>query len=103
MFGVSLLNRPEDVKPRGHRHADDDRILFKLFFPFQGFRMLDSDQKGYLTADDLRKAADGQKLPFSNRAIREMVEEADVTGDGKVTADEFIHIMLQTSMFRTTR
>ena len=69
----------------------------------QGFSLLDRGQKGYLTLDDLRHAADSQQLPFSNRAIREMLQEADVTGDSKVTSDEFVHIMLQTSMFRTTR
>ncbi|XP_076466801.1 uncharacterized protein LOC143298026 [Babylonia areolata] len=83
---------------RGQGDGDDplDAIL-------QCFRMLDRDQKGYITASDLRHAAESQKLPLSNRAIREMIQEADVTGDSKVTSDEFIHIMLQSSLFRTVQ
>jgi Ca2+-binding EF-hand superfamily protein len=64
---------------------------------------LDEEQKGYITADDIRKAADGQKIPLSNRAIREMMQEADMKGDGKISANEFVRIMLQTSIFRTAR
>ncbi|KAK7108756.1 uncharacterized protein [Littorina saxatilis] len=67
------------------------------------FRMLDREQKGYLTIEDLRSVSDEQKLPLSNRAIREMIQEADVSGDARVTSDEFIHIMLQTSMFHAFR
>lgn len=69
----------------------------------QGFRLLDEGQKGYVTAEDLRKAADLQKLPLSNRAIREMIQDADLKGDSKISAEEFVRIMLQTSMFRTAR
>ncbi|KAL8592798.1 hypothetical protein ACOMHN_045952 [Nucella lapillus] len=80
---------------KGQRDGDDpyEDIL-------QCFRMLDRDQKGYITASDLRHAADSQKVPLSNRAIREMIQEADVSGDAKVTSDEFILIMLQSSTFR---
>lgn len=95
-FRVLIAGRRPESLPTDGR-------LYGLFLLFQGFRMLDNGQKGYLTADDLRQAAESQKLPFSNRAIREMIQEADVTGDGKITSDEFIHIMLQTSMFKTTR
>lgn len=81
------------------RCADSAYIL--LFF-IQGFGMLDVDRKGYLTAEDLRKAADSQKISLSNRAIREMIQEADISGDNKVSPEEFVHIMLQCSLFKTT-
>ncbi|KAK7476206.1 hypothetical protein BaRGS_00032560 [Batillaria attramentaria] len=69
----------------------------------QGFRLLDTDQKGYVTAADLRQASDSQKLSLSNRAIREMIQEADLTGDNKISPEEFVHIMLQCSMFKSSR
>ncbi|XP_048239423.1 uncharacterized protein LOC124122859 [Haliotis rufescens] len=68
----------------------------------QCFHLLDVSGKGFLTFSDLREAADHTQVRLSNRAVREMLQEADVTGDGKITPDEFVHIMLQTNTFRLT-
>nr|KAG5691608.1 hypothetical protein BaRGS_023736 [Batillaria attramentaria] len=117
-----------DVKGRGNRSkaytsevtgGHTSRISFLNFLQFvikgqgqgpdpledimQGFRLLDTDQKGYVTAADLRQASDSQKLSLSNRAIREMIQEADLTGDNKISPEEFVHIMLQCSMFKSSR
>ena len=63
--------------------------------------MLDTHGKGYLTFADLRRAADDVDCKLSNRMIREMVDEADTSGDGHISLDEFMIIMLRTSAFKT--
>ncbi|XP_046559411.1 uncharacterized protein LOC124268476 [Haliotis rubra] len=68
----------------------------------QCFRLLDVAGKGFLTFTDLREASDHAQVRLSNKALREMLQEADVTGDGRITSDEFVHIMLQTNTFRLT-
>ncbi|XP_052811747.1 centrin-1-like [Mya arenaria] len=65
----------------------------------QCFRILDHDDKGYVTMNDLRAAADETKCALSNRQLAEMVSEADASGDGQVSLDEFTIIMLRTSAF----
>ena len=63
--------------------------------------MLDVQNKGYLNFADLRRAADDVECKLSNGMIREMVEEADTSGDGHINLDEFMIIMLRTSAFKT--
>ena len=58
-------------------------------------------KKGYLTFDDIREASDRLGVSLSNRAIREMMQEADQTGNGKVGKEDFIRLMLQTNTFKT--
>lgn len=38
-------------------------------------------------------------MKFAQRDLEEMIEEADINGDGKVDQSEFIRIMLQTNLF----
>ncbi|XP_012943142.1 uncharacterized protein LOC101864017 [Aplysia californica] len=65
----------------------------------RAFRQMDRGQKGYLTMSDLRVAAEELKLSLSNNALREMMTEADRTGDGKITIDEFCTIIKETGRF----
>ncbi|MEU4805008.1 EF-hand domain-containing protein [Actinosynnema sp. NPDC023587] len=66
------------------------------------FRMLDSDQDGYVTADDISARADALAAPFSAQPekVRKLKEslhhvwdqylrEADEDGDGKLTAADY--------------
>ncbi|KAK3608419.1 hypothetical protein CHS0354_035422 [Potamilus streckersoni] len=66
----------------------------------QCFKMLDEDGKGYIIFEDLRKAADELEVHLSNRAIREMLEEADTSGNGEISVDEFVRIIMQTTTYR---
>ncbi|KAK3097158.1 hypothetical protein FSP39_006925, partial [Pinctada imbricata] len=66
----------------------------------QAFDTLDIKDQGFLTLDDLRMASEDCNLKFSNRVLREMIQEADKSGDGKITFPEFTAIMLQTSSFK---
>ncbi|XP_064617505.1 serine/threonine-protein kinase dst2-like [Liolophura sinensis] len=69
----------------------------------QGFNLIDTEDKGYITFEDLRAAADVTNAMFSNTMLREMMEEADVTGDGRVSRREFISIMLDTNRYRAIK
>lgn len=66
----------------------------------QAFELLDEGDKGYVTFEDLREAVDANKLTFSNQMLKEMMQEADKSGDGKLTLQEYTQIMLHTSRFK---
>ena len=70
-----------------------------MYLFLQCFRILDEEDKGYLTFGDIRKVADEVECNLSNRMIREMIDEADASGDGQVSLDEFLIIMLRSNAF----
>ena len=49
--------------------------------------------------DNLKKACEEAGIKFTQRELEEMIEEADINGDGKIDQSEFIRIMLQTNLF----
>lgn len=61
---------------------------------------MDVNDQGFLTIEDLRGAMDESKMKISNRMLKEMLQDADKTGDGKISLEEFTAIMLQTSTFK---
>ncbi|OWF45892.1 uncharacterized protein LOC110456492 [Mizuhopecten yessoensis] len=66
----------------------------------QAFELLDEGEKGFVTFEDLRQAVDDNKLTFSNQMLKEMMQDADKSGDGKLTLQEYTQIMLHTSRFK---
>ncbi|XP_076451661.1 uncharacterized protein LOC143287511 [Babylonia areolata] len=65
----------------------------------QGFKMFDYDKTGQISLDNLRNACQEAGIKFTQTELEEMVEEADVNGDGQIDQSEFIRIMLQTNLF----
>ncbi|XP_071828680.1 uncharacterized protein [Apostichopus japonicus] len=65
----------------------------------QGFKMLDTEKKGHLSADDLLKAAETVEIKLTNRMAQDMVYEADQDGDGFICLNEFIDVMRQTNLY----
>ncbi|XP_030842880.1 caltractin [Strongylocentrotus purpuratus] len=65
----------------------------------QGFKMMDYDNTGKLTLDNLKRAAKESGVKFTEADLREMVEEADRNGDNMVDLQEFSTIMLKTNLF----
>jgi Ca2+-binding EF-hand superfamily protein len=61
---------------------------------------MDTNDNGYLTISDLKTICESVNLNFSNKILREMVEEADNSGDGKISLEEFTSIMCQTARFK---
>ena len=58
-----------------------------------------TDQTGNISLDKLRRACNHAGIKFTQKELEEMMEEADVNGDGAVDQSEFIRIMLQTNLF----
>ncbi|XP_071941865.1 uncharacterized protein [Antedon mediterranea] len=67
----------------------------------QGFKLMDTEKRGFLTHDDIKRACDDCGLKLNDKAIKEMLQEADQTGSSTVTAQEFMDIMVQTQSFQS--
>ncbi|XP_005113262.1 caltractin [Aplysia californica] len=65
----------------------------------KGFEMFDYDSTGHISLEKLRRACNNAGIKFTQKELEEMMEEADVNGDGHVDQSEFIRIMLQTNLF----
>ncbi|XP_076078073.1 uncharacterized protein LOC143048326 isoform X3 [Mytilus galloprovincialis] len=81
------------VKSQGEGPDPYDEIL-------QAFKIMDTEENGFLTLADLKQICESVNLNFSNKIIQEMIEEADNTGDGKISLTEFTSIMCQTGRFK---
>lgn len=64
----------------------------------QAFSCLDVDGDGYLSVDDLRACAGGD---LSQAELEAMIAEANKTSTGRVSQQEFVEVMLRTTLFRT--
>lgn len=58
-----------------------------------------SGKKGAITLDDLKKACEMTGTRFTEEELKDMIEEADINGDGHVDQSEFVRIMLRTNLF----
>ena len=58
------------------------------------FRVLDKDCNGYITPRELREWVYklGEKL--TQKEANDLVKEADANGDGKISIDEFVALMV---------
>ncbi|KAK0056433.1 caltractin [Biomphalaria pfeifferi] len=65
----------------------------------KGFKMFDFDDAGSISIEKLKRACNLVGIKFTQKELEEMLEEADLNGDGKVDQTEFIQIMLQTNLF----
>ncbi|CAG9539092.1 unnamed protein product [Cercopithifilaria johnstoni] len=63
------------------------------------FELFDSDFKGYITIDDLRRVAEelGETIPEDQ--LKEMILEADTRGSGNVCENDFYTVMKKTSLY----
>ena len=57
------------------------------------YECFDANKQGYITIKELRKMADDVGESLSDEELHEMIAEADRTGDGKITFDEFYRVM----------
>jgi Ca2+-binding EF-hand superfamily protein len=49
--------------------------------------------------ENLKQASIDTGCKFTKEELSDMLEEADINGDGVVDQDEFIKVMLQTNLF----
>ncbi|CAL1545279.1 unnamed protein product [Lymnaea stagnalis] len=65
----------------------------------KGFKMFDFDGEGSISLEKLKRACTLAEIKFTQKELEEMIEEADLDGNGCVDQSEFIQIMLQTNLF----
>ena len=65
----------------------------------KAFTIFDEDQTGKISFKNLRTVTDSLGLNFTDKDLREMIEEADFDNDGEVSAEEFFQIMKKTNVF----
>lgn len=61
----------------------------------QIFHMLDKDGDGFITPAELERMMPLVNEDLSKEEIREMIQVADANGDGKVSLDEFVQLVVQ--------
>ena len=57
------------------------------------FQLFDADKQGFITVRELRRMADDCGELLGDEELHEMIAEADKSGDGKITFDEFYRVM----------
>jgi len=65
----------------------------------KAFALFDEDKSGTITLEQLRKVSKELGENMTDAELEEMISEADSNGDGKVTLDDFIRVMLSTALF----
>ncbi|KAM9325003.1 uncharacterized protein PAF06_001123 [Gastrophryne carolinensis] len=65
----------------------------------KGFAVIDTDQDGKITAEDLKEASKLAGIHFTNKELEGMLHAADQNGDHAVDIQEFVQIMLKTNLF----
>uniref|UniRef100_A0A0M3IFS4 Centrin n=1 Tax=Ascaris lumbricoides TaxID=6252 RepID=A0A0M3IFS4_ASCLU len=63
------------------------------------FQLFDSDSKGFISVDDLRKVADELSETVDDEQLLEMINEADSCHSGHVSEADFCAIMKKTSLY----
>lgn len=57
------------------------------------FEVLDPHGEGYITLQGLRQIVHDLGLDFTDEEMRDMIDEADPTGDGRVNFSDFVKMM----------
>ncbi|GKT35579.1 centrin-1 [Aduncisulcus paluster] len=64
----------------------------------KAFRLLDSDDTGYITFDNLKRVAKELGEGITDDELREMIDEADRSGTGQISQEDFLRIMRRTQL-----
>ncbi|XP_055710544.1 uncharacterized protein LOC129806174 isoform X1 [Phlebotomus papatasi] len=65
----------------------------------KAFRLFDDDETGKISFKNLKRVAKELGENLTDEELREMLDEADLDGDGEVNQDEFLRIMKKTSLY----
>ncbi|CAG9761591.1 unnamed protein product [Ceutorhynchus assimilis] len=60
------------------------------------FRVFDKEGKGFITAEDLKETITSLGEKFGEEEYDEMISAADLDGDGQVTINDFLELMMPT-------
>ena len=75
----------------GQRDAHEEML--------KAFRLFDDDESGYVTFKNLKRIAMELGESISDEELQEMIDEADRSGQGKVSQDDFCRIMKKTNLY----
>lgn len=65
----------------------------------KAFRLFDDDDSGTISFKNLKRVAKELGENLTDEELKEMIDEADLDGDGEVNQDEFLRIMKKTSLY----
>ena len=65
----------------------------------KAFRLFDSEERGKINFNDLKRVAKELGENMSDDELNEMIEEADRDGDGEINEEDFIRVMKKTNLF----
>ena len=65
----------------------------------KAFRLFDSEERGKINLNDLKRVAKELGENMSDDELNEMIEEADRDGDGEINEEDFIRVMKKTNLF----
>lgn len=72
---------------------------FYLFWSSSRVWVFFQDNSGVLTVENLRRACVETGVKLSETELNEMIQEADVNGDGCVDQNEFVSLMVRTNLY----
>ena len=65
----------------------------------KAFRLFDDDDTGKISFKNLKRVAKELGENLTDEELKEMIDEADLDGDGEVNQDEFLRIIKKTSLY----
>ena len=66
----------------------------------KAFRLFDDDETGTISLKNLRRVAKELGENMTDEELQEMINKADLDGDGEVNEDEFMRIMTYKHSFK---
>ncbi|XP_034937207.1 caltractin [Chelonus insularis] len=64
----------------------------------KAFRLFDDDNTGKITLKNLKRVANELGENLTEEELQEMIDEADIDGDGEISQEEFLRIMKKTHL-----
>jgi centrin-1 len=65
----------------------------------RGFSLMDKDKDGFISMQDLKTLCKEMDITLKDEELDDMIYEADSDGDGKVSKEEFVKMMLRTCLY----
>jgi len=65
----------------------------------KAFKLFDDDQTGKISFKNLKAIAKQLGENLTDEELQEMIDEADMDGDGEVNESEFLRMMKKTEIF----
>merc|ERR1711877_21940 len=60
----------------------------------EAFRVFDKDGNGFISAAELRHVMTNLGEKLTDEEVDEMIREADIDGDGQITSEAFVKVMM---------